>query len=47
MKEEFTANNKQNNEPNLNTEYIDYENLISKLNEIKKTITFLEKTIFK
>ena len=46
MKEEFTSNNKQKDEFNMNTEYIDYECLINKLNEIKTNITLLEKRIF-
>ena len=46
MKEEFTSNNKQKDEFNMNNEYIDYEYLITKLNEIKTTITLLEKRIF-
>ncbi len=46
MKEEFTSNNKQKDEFNMNNEDIDYESLITKLNEIKTTITLLEKRIF-
>ena len=47
MNDEFTSNNIKNDECNLNTEESDYKNLIIRLKEIKTTITFLEKTIFK
>ena len=47
MNEEFTSNNKTNNEPSLSREEFDYQNLITKLKEIKTTISLLEKTIFK
>ena len=47
MIEEFTSNNKKNDEPSLSREEFDYKNLITKLEEIKTTISLLEKIIFK
>ena len=47
MNEEFTSNNKKNDEPSLSREEFDYKNLITKLEEIKITIALLEKAIFK
>ena len=47
MNEEFTFNNKKNDEPSLSREEFDYKNLITKLEEIKTTISLLEKIIFK
>jgi len=47
MNEEFTSNNKKNDEPSLSREEFDYKNLITKLEEIKTTIALLEKAIFK
>ena len=47
MNEEFTSNNKKNDEPSLSREELDYKNLITKLEEIKTTISLLEKIIFK
>ena len=47
MNEEFTSNNKKNDEPSLSREEFDYKNLITKLKEIKTTISLLEKIIFK
>ena len=47
MNQEFTSNNIKNDEPSLNSEELDYKNLITKLEEIKTTIALLEKTIFK
>ena len=47
MNENLTSNNIENEDLNLNTEEIDYENLINKLKEIKKTIALLQNTIFK
>ena len=46
MNEEFTSNIK-NDEPSLIRDDFDYKNLITKLEEIKTTISLLEKTIFK
>ncbi len=46
MKENLSSNNIDNDEFNLNTEENDYENLIVRLQEIKKTIALLEKTFF-
>ena len=46
MSKNLTSNNINNDEFNLNTEEIDYEKLISRLKEIKKTIALLEKKLF-
>lgn len=46
MNEDMNSNNDQNDELNLNSEENDYKNLIIRLQEISKTITVLEKTIF-
>ena len=47
MNENLTSNNIENDEFSLHDEETDYKNLIIRLKEIKTTITFLEKTIFK
>ena len=47
MNEEFTPYDVENDEFILNTEEVDYKNLITKLEEIKTTISLLEKIIFK
>ena len=47
MSENFNSNNIKKNDSNLNVEKSDYENLVIRLKVIKKTIAFLEKTIFK
>ena len=47
MSENISANNIENDEFNQNTADSDYEKLIARLKEIKKTIALLEKTIFK
>ena len=47
MSADINSNNIENSDFNQNDEYSDYENLITKLKEIKSTITLLEKTIFK
>ena len=47
MSENLNSNNIENDEFNLNTDDIDYKNLVIRLKEIKSTITLLEKTIFK
>ena len=47
MSQILSSNNIENDESNLNYEEIDYENLITKLKEIKASITLLEKTIFR
>ena len=47
MNEDFTSNNIKNDEPSLSIKDFDYNNLITKLEEIKTTIALLEKTIFK
>ena len=46
MNEDMNSNNDQNDEFTLNSEENDYKNLIIRLQEISKTITVLEKTIF-
>ena len=43
MNENFTSNNFENDELNLNTEESDYKNLVSRLKEISSTIALLEK----
>ena len=44
MKEEFISNNNiENDECILNTEESDFDNLITRLKEIKATISLLEK----
>ena len=47
MTENLNSDHIENDEFNLNNEDSDYKNLITRLNEIKSTITLLEKTIFK
>ena len=47
MSEKLNSNNIENDEFTLNTEARDYENLISRLKEIKTSITLLEKILFK
>ena len=47
MNDEFTSNNIQNDDLNLNEEEIDYKNLMTRLKEIKTTIALLGKIIFK
>ena len=47
MSENLTSNNIENNECTLNTDESDYTYLNIRLEEIKKTIALLEKTIFK
>jgi hypothetical protein len=47
MSEKFSSNDIENNEFDFNTEESDYENLITRLKEIRSTIAFLEKTIFR
>ena len=43
MNDKLISNNTENDEFALNTEEIDYKNLISKLKDISATITLLEK----
>ena len=43
MNEKSTPNNIKNEDCNLNTEDSDFDNLISRLNEIKVTIALIEK----
>ena len=45
MSENLNSNNNENDEFNLINEDSDYKDLITRLNEIKSTIAFLEKTI--
>ena len=45
MNEEFIANNIENDDSNLNSEESDYANLITKIQDISRTIDLLEKTI--
>ena len=47
MNKNMTSNNIENDEFNLNKDEIDYKNLFIRLKEIKKTISLLEKKIFK
>ncbi len=47
MSGNLNSNNIEKDELNADTENSDYEDLITKLTEIKSIITLLEKTIFK
>ncbi len=47
MNRSLNKNNIENNEFNLNNEECDYKDLITRLKQIKSTISLLEKTIFK
>ena len=47
MIENSNSNNIEKDQFKVNTEDIDYQDLITKLKEIKSTIALLEKTIFK
>ncbi len=47
MSENLNTNNTDKDEFNMNSEEIEYKDLITRLKEIKKTIVLLEKTIFK
>ena len=47
MNQKLTSDNIEGNQNILNTEESDYENLITRLKEIRTTIAFLEKTIFR
>jgi len=47
MSENFNSNDIENDEFNLNNDYSDYKDLITRLKDIKSTIALLEKTIFK
>ena len=42
MNEKFTSNNIENDEFNLNTQEIDYKNLVNRLREISSIIALLE-----
>jgi len=47
MSQNLNSNNIGNDDFNLINEDIDYQDLITRLNEIKSIIALLEKTIFK
>ena len=47
MSGNFNSNNIENEEFNLNNEDCDYKDLITRLKEIRSTISLLEKTIFR
>ncbi len=47
MSENSNSNYIEKDEFNLNNEDSDYKDLITRLNEIKSTISLLEKTMFK
>ena len=47
MSGSLNSNHIENDELNLKNEERDYKDLITKLQEIKSTISLLEKTIFK
>ena len=47
MNDEFNSNNKKNDQSSLDREEFDYQNLITKLEEIRTNIALLEKTILK
>ena len=47
MSENLHSNSIENDDLKLNNENGDYEDLITRLKEIKSTIVLLEKTIFK
>ncbi len=47
MSENLISNNVQNDEFSQNKEENDYKNLITRLKEIKTTISLLEKNLFR
>ena len=47
MRENLNLNNIENDDFNLKNEDSDYQDLITRLKEIKSNIALLEKTIFK
>ena len=47
MSENLNLNNIENDEFNLNNEDGEYQELITRLKEIKLTVALLEKTIYK
>ncbi|MBO6959687.1 MAG: hypothetical protein JJ847_02150 [Prochlorococcus marinus CUG1438] len=47
MSEKISSNDIENDELDFNTEESDYENLITRLKEIRSTIAVLKKTIFR
>ena len=46
MNEKFTSNNIEDDEFTLNSEENEYENLITRLKDISKTIALVEKQYF-
>ena len=47
MSGNLNSNNIEKDEFNVNTDDIDYQDLITRLKEIKSTVALLEKTIYK
>ena len=47
MAQNFTSNNFNNDEVDPHNEESEYKNLISRIQEISRTIALLEKTIFR
>ena len=47
MNDEFISNEIDKDEYSLETEEIDYKNLITRLKDISSNLTLLEKTIFR
>ena len=47
MSEQFSSNKFDEDDNNLNSDEVDYKNLITRLKEISKNIFLLKKTIFK
>ncbi len=47
MSENLNSNNLEDDKLNLKNEESDYKDLITRLKQIKSTISLLEKTIFK
>ena len=47
MSEKLNSNNIENDEFNLNNDESDYNDLLTRLEEIKSTIVLLERTILK
>ena len=47
MDQKFASNNLNNDEVTLNNKESEYKNLIIRIKEIRRTISFLEKTILR
>ena len=47
MDQKFASNNFNNDEVTLNNKESEYKNLIIRIKEIRRTISFLEKTILR